>query len=481
MINVTNTEIMDKKMLLNGEWVSRDEYMEIRDSQDNKLVGTVPLANLDDVEIALKAAVQGSKRARAMPIHQRIFILRKSAEELENRVEEFARVIALEGIKTIREARKEVMRCVETLRISSEEARRIKGETIPFDQSPGSENKVGYYTREPVGIILAITPFNDPLNLVAHKIGPAIAGGNAVILKPHEETPLCALMLAEVLVNSGVPKGVLQVITGRGEEIGEKLVTDSRIRMVSFTGGRLTGEKIIKMAGLKKVSMELGSNAPTIIMNDADLDLAVPSCVSGAFWAAGQNCLHVQRLLVHRDIYDLFKERFISLSGSYQVGDKFDEKTDMGPLINEEAAKRVEQSVNEALSSGANLLMGGNRNGNFYDPTLLENVPNNTKLSYEEIYGPVTIIESFTNFEDAVNRANSVNYGLQAAIFTRNLEVAFKGMANLNVGAVMINESTDYRIDAMPFGGTKGSGLGREGVSFTLMEMTEPKIACFNI
>jgi len=481
MINMTTTEIMDRKMLLNGEWVSRDEYMEIRDPQDGKLVGTVPLANLDDVELALEAAVHGSERARSMPIHQRISILRKAAEELENRVEAFARVIALEGIKTIREARKEVVRCVETLRISSEEARRIKGETIPFDQFPGSENKVGYYLREPVGIILAITPFNDPLNLVAHKIGPAIAGGNAIILKPHEETPLCALMLAEVLLNAGLPDGVLQVITGLGSEIGEKLVTDPRVRMVSFTGGRLTGEKIIKMAGLKKVSMELGSNAPTIIMNDADLDLAVPSCVSGAFWAAGQNCLHVQRLLVHSDVYELFKERFISLSGSYQVGDKLDENTDMGPLINEQAANRVEESVAEALSNGANLLMGGQRNGNFYAPTLLENVPSNTRLSYEEIYGPVTIIESFTNFEDAVNRANSVDYGLQAAIFTRNLETAFKGMANLNVGAVMINESTDYRIDAMPFGGTKGSGLGREGVSFALMEMTELKVACFNI
>lgn len=481
MIKVTNTEVMDKKMLLNGEWVSRDKHMEIRDPQDSKLVGTVPLANLDDVNIALESAVQGSERARSMPIHQRIFILRKAAEEVEKRVEEFARVIALEGIKTISEARKEVIRCVETLRISSEEARRIKGETIPFDQSPGSENKVGYYTREPVGIILAITPFNDPLNLVAHKIGPAIAGGNAIILKPHEETPLCALMLAEVLVNAGLPKGVLQVITGIGEEIGERLVTDSRIRMISFTGGRSTGEKIIKMAGLKKVSMELGSNAPTIIMNDADLDLAIPSCVSGAFWAAGQNCLHVQRLLVHNDIYDLFKERFISHSSSYQVGNKLDENTDMGPLINEKAAKRVEQSVNEALSRGANLLMGGYRNGSFYTPTLLENVANSTKLSNEEIYGPVTIIESFTNFEDAINRANSVDYGLQAAIFTRNLETAYKGISGLNVGAVMVNESTDYRIDAMPFGGTKGSGLGREGVSFTLMEMTEPKIACFNI
>ncbi|TKH07531.1 aldehyde dehydrogenase family protein [Peribacillus simplex] len=468
-------------MLLNGKWISRDEFMEIRDPQDGKLVGMVPLANLDDVEIALDAAVRGSERARSMPIHQRISILRKAAEELENRVEEFAQVIALEGIKTIREARKEVVRCVETLRISSEEARRIKGETIPFDQSPGSENKVGYYMREPVGIILAITPFNDPLNLVAHKIGPAIAGGNAIILKPHEETPLCALMLAEILVNAGLPEGVLQVITGIGSEIGEKLVTDSRVRMVSFTGGRLTGEKIIKMAGLKKVSMELGSNAPTIIMNDADLDLAVPSCVSGAFWAAGQNCLHVQRLLVHNDIYELFKKRFISLSSRYQVGDKLDENTDMGPLINEEAAKRVEQSVNEALSNGAKLLMGGTRNGNFYAPTLIEDVPNNVSLTYEEIYGPVTIIESFMHVEDAINRANSVDYGLQAAIFTRNLETAFKGMADLNVGAVMINESTDYRIDAMPFGGTKGSGLGREGVSFTLMEMTEPKVACFNI
>ncbi|MGM8365994.1 aldehyde dehydrogenase family protein [Virgibacillus sp. W0181] len=472
---------LNKKMLLNGKWTSKEEEMEIRNPQDNSIIGTVPLADERDAEIALEAAVEGAETARLMPVHQRISILQKASEEIESRVEEFAKVIAMEGIKTIRESRKEVERCAATLRISSEEARQIKGETIPFDQQPGSENKVGYYTREPIGIIVAITPFNDPLNLVAHKVGPAIAGGNAIILKPHNETPFSALMLAEVFVNAGLPENVLQVLTGRGRVIGKKLITDERVRMVSFTGGRETGESIIKMAGLKKVSMELGSNAPTIVMNDADIDLAVPSTVSGAFWAAGQNCLHVQRLFVHEEIYGTFVDRFITMAKEYKVGDKMGEDTDMGPLINEKAAKKVEAIVNEALAEGANLLMGGTRDGNFYAPTLIENVPYHSELNSEEVYGPVTIIESFAHFNDAVKRANDVDYGLQAAIFTSSLDTAFKGMSELRVGGVMINDSTDYRIDAMPFGGTKGSGLGREGVHFTIMDMTEPKVSCFTL
>jgi glyceraldehyde-3-phosphate dehydrogenase (NADP+) len=469
------------KMLLNGQWVDRKNCIEILNPQNGELVGTVPIANLEDVEVALESAVSASEVARTMPAHQRISILRKAADMVEVQKEDFARTIALEGIKTIREARKEVARCVETLRISSEEARRISGETIPFDQSMGSEDKIGYYVREPAGIIVAITPFNDPLNLVAHKVGPAIASGNAVILKPHSATPLSALMLAEVLVNAGLPKGVLQVLTGNGREIGPKLVSDPRVRMVSFTGGLSTGEKIIKMAGLKKVSMELGSNCPTIVMDDADLEYAVASSVSGAFWAAGQNCLHVQRIFVQSGIYEGFKESFIKLVKDYKVGDKLDESTDMGCLINEYEAKRVERTVNDALQSGANLLTGGEREGSFYTPTVIENVPKHSTLCQDEIYGPVTILEQFDNLDQAIERANSVNYGLQGAIFTHNMNAAFKAISKLKVGGVMVNESTDYRIDSMPFGGTKGSGLGREGVRFSIMEMTEPKVVCIKL
>jgi glyceraldehyde-3-phosphate dehydrogenase (NADP+) len=409
-------------------------------------------------------------------------LLQGAADAMAGQPERFARTIAREGIKTIREARKEVSRCIDTLRISAEESRRLTGETIQFDQRPGSEGRWGYYILEPVGIVGAITPFNDPLNLVAHKVGPAIAAGNAVVVKPDSKTPLSALLLAQAMHETGLlPKGVLQVITGRGSEIGDVLVSDPRVRMISFTGGLKVGESIMGKVGLKKVGMELGSNCPVIVMPDADLDLAVAANVSGAFWAAGQNCLHVQRLLVHRTIYEPFLARFVAAAEAYRVGDKLDERTDMGPLINREAAERVESLVNEALAAGATLLTGGRRRGTFYAPTVLEHVPAACRLAREEVYGPVTSVQPFETLDEAIDLANAVDYGLQAGIFTRDLQAAFRAAAELQCGGVMVNESTDYRIDAMPFGGVKGSGLGREGVKFAMHEMTEPKVVCFNL
>lgn len=469
------------KMLLNGEWVDRSQKIEVRNPQDNSLVDTVPRATAVDMEAAIEAAVSGFERARVMPVHQRMEILRKTADILAAKHEEYARLIAQEGIKTIREARKEVTRCIETIRISAEEARRLDGETISFDQMPGSENRLGYYSREPIGIIGAITPFNDPLNLVAHKVGPGLAGGNAVIVKPDTKTPLSALWLARAIHDAGIPPGILQVITGPGSEIGDLLVTDPRVRMISFTGGLSTGQAIMDKIGLKKVGMELGSNCPVIIMADADLELALSANVSGAFWAAGQNCLHVQRLIVEEGIYEEFKGRFVSAAEAYQVGDKLEEVTDMGPLINEKAAMDVEKMVDEAIAAGATLLTGGRRNGAFYDPTVLENVPDSVSLAREEIYGPVTVLYRFSDLNEAIRRANNVEYGLQAGIFTRDLQTAFHAAEMLECGGVMINDSTDYRIDAMPFGGVKGSGLGREGIKFALQEMTEPKLVCFNL
>jgi glyceraldehyde-3-phosphate dehydrogenase (NADP+) len=330
-------------------------------------------------------------------------------------------------------------------------------------------------------VVAAITPFNDPLNLVAHKVGPAIAGGNAVVLKPHSETPLSALLLASTLHEAGLPEDLLRVLVGTGAEVGEALVSDPRVRMVSFTGGRKTGEAIVRSAGLKKVSMELGSNAPTIVMPDADLEAALDAVVSGAFWAAGQNCLHVQRLLIHEEVYAGFAGRFAAAARVVRVGPKEDEGTDMGPMINEAAARRVEGMVDDALGAGARLLAGGGRSGAYYAPTVLEGVPDGCDLAEEEVFGPVTVLRRFGTLEEAVGIANGVDYGLQAAIFTRDLGTAFEAVSKLRCGGVMVNDSTDYRIDAMPFGGVKGSGLGREGVRFALEDMTEPKVACFNL
>jgi glyceraldehyde-3-phosphate dehydrogenase (NADP+) len=453
------------------------DLLEVRNPQDGELIQTLQKSTRADVQCALEIAVKGKDIARKLPTHERIRILSKVADIVEARQEEFARLISSEGIKTIREARKEAARCVMTLRISSEEARRLTGETIPFDQRPGSENRIGYTTREPVGIITAITPFNDPLNLVAHKLGPAIAAGNAVLLKPASATPLSALKLAEAFYEAGLPREVLQVLIC-SPDVGELLVTDPRVRMVSFTGGREAGEKIIALAGLKKIAMELGSNCPTIVMNDADLEKAIPDCVSGAFWAAGQNCLHVQRLLVQENVYETFKAGFVEATKRYKVGRKELEETDMGSLISESAAKRIEQTVNDAIQAGAKLLTGGKRQGSFYDPTILEQVPHHTKLYQEEIYGPVTILEKFKTLDEVITLANSVDYGLQAAIFTTNLHTAHQAIQRLEAGAVIVNDSTDYRVDAMPFGGVKGSGLGREGVRHALLEMSELKVAC---
>jgi glyceraldehyde-3-phosphate dehydrogenase (NADP+) len=475
------TQVTGRKMVLAGEWVERERFIEVRDPQDNSLIDTVPAATKEDMLQAVEAAKEGVKIAAAMPVHERITILNKAADYIDERQERYARIISREGSKTIREARGEVKRCIQTLRISAEEARRIHGETIPFDQMPGSENRVGYFYRFPIGIIGAITPFNDPLNLVAHKVGPAIASGNAIIVKPATVTPLSALLLAEALIEAGLPKKVLSVVTGHGSEIGDALVTHPAVRMISFTGGLEAGEEITRKAGLKKIGMELGSNSPAIVLEDADLENAVESTVSGAFWAAGQNCLGVQRIYIQESVYEKFEKAFVNRAKMYRTGDKQSEITDMGPLITEKEAIRVEKIVNEAVEKGAVVLTGGERNGAFYAPTVLANVPETCTIAKEEIFGPVVLLYPIADLETAIKESNNVNYGLQAGIFTRDIEKAYSAIGKLDVGGIMINDSSDYRIDGMPFGGVKGSGLGREGVKFAIHEMTEPKVVCLKL
>lgn len=469
------------KMLLSGSWIDGNRKIDVLDPWDGKVVDTVPAATPDDVNEAIASAQKGFEEMRILPAHKRISILRRAALFVQEQLEDFARTIAAEGSKTIREARKEARRCVETLMLSAEEVRRINGETLPFDSAVGSENRKGYYYRMPIGLVAAITPFNDPLNLVAHKLGPAVAAGNAVILKPAELTPLSAVKLAEAFMEAGLPANALQLITGYGHEIGDALVSDERIRMVSFTGGVETGKRIVKLAGLKKISMELGSNSPTIVMADADLDEAVESCVSGAFWAVGQNCIGVQRLLVERSIYDEFRDRFVARTKKYKVGPQLDETTDMGPMITEEQAKRVEEWIGMAVKGGATLLTGGEREYTRVQPAVLENVPAGARLDCDEIFGPVVNLYPFDSLDEAIARANAVKYGLHAAIFTNDLNTAFKAAYELECGGVMVNDSTDYRVDFMPFGGIRESGLGREGVPFSVREMTEEKVICFNL
>lgn len=475
------TEVKGQKMLLAGRWVEASESFAVYDPQDHRLLGKVPRASKAEMEQAIVMADEAFRHIRNWSTFERMRVINNAADYIEKRKEEYARIIASEGSKTINEARKEVKRCIQTLRLSAEEARRINGETINFDQSEGSDNRIGYYYRFPIGVIGAITPFNDPLNLVAHKVGPALAAGNPIIVKPASVTPLSAFKLAEAFVAAGLPEGFLSVLTGSGKEIGEILVTHPLVKMVSFTGGTEAGEQIAHQAGVKKMNMELGSNSPVIILKDADLQDTIQSCVAGAFSAVGQNCIGVQRIYIEEELYQAFLRHFVERTAELQVGDKMDELTDMGPLINEQEARRVEAWVEEALELGASLRIGGKRDGNFYLPTILTDVPETATIAKEEVFGPVVIVYPVKNIAEAIERSNSVAYGLQAGIFTSNIEKAFQAVRGMEVGGIMINDTSDYRVDAMPFGGVKGSGLGREGVKSAIEKMTDPKVVCIRL
>jgi len=467
------------KMLLGKEWVDRAETIEVRDPFDNSLIDTVPAETHEDVQTALATAHAARETARRMTTYERSQVLLKTAAIVADNLEDFARTIAREGSKTINEARGEARRTVNTLTISGEEAKRLLGETIPFDSFPGGETRRGYFERVPIGVVLAITPFNDPLNLVAHKLGPAIAGGNSVILKPATVTPLSGLKLTEAFMEAGLAPGVLQCITGHGAVLGDAMVSDKRVRMVSFTGGLEAGEHISNRSGLKKIGMELGSNSPVIVWKDADLAWAAETCVSGAFWAAGQNCIGVQRIYIHRDVYEQFRDDFVARTKAYTIGDKMNEATNMGPMITEKEAQRVERWVAEAKELGATVLAGGNREGALMEPTVLEDVPENATIHHDEVFGPTVNLYPVDTLDEAIAKANSVDFGLHSAGFSNDVTICHRMAADLDSGSVIINDSTDYRLDSMPFGGVKSSGLGKEGIRFSLQEMTEPKVVCW--
>lgn len=446
---------------------------------DGRLIGTVPRLDACAVPYLLQQARQGVNDCAALPRHQRARILERAALNIERDAEHFARLIVDEAGKTLKQAQKEVKRCVNTLKLSAEEAKRNAGEVLPFDAYEGSENRQGWFSREPLGLILAITPYNDPLNLVAHKLGPAIAGGNGVILKPSELAPLSAIKLVDYLRDAGLPTSVVTLATG-GAELGKALVAAREVRMISFTGGFVTGEQIARSAGLKKLAMDLGGNAPVIVMADCDLAATVESCVSGAFWAAGQNCIGTQRLLVQASIYEAFREAFVRLAREQVSGDPLADSTDIGPMISLQAAQNAQKVVDEALQQGARLLCGHQRRGSCYAATVLENVDHGSRLWQDEVFAPVVVLQPFDDLDQAIALANQPEYSLHAGIFTNDLRTAMDAARRIEAGGVMINDSSDYRFDAMPFGGFKYGSLGREGVRFAYEEMTQPKVVCLN-
>ena len=446
---------------------------------DGALVGTVPETGPGQIGAIAERARRGADLARALPRHKRVAILEQAATLIGNDHDDFARLITRETGKTIRQARAETSRCINSLRLSAQTCRQEAGELVPFSAYAGSQSRKGWFTREPLGIILAITPYNDPLNLAAHKLGPAIAGGNAIILKPSELAPLSALQLVSVLTEAGLPDGIVTTAIG-GAGLGKELVGLREVRMVSFTGGFAAGEDIAGAAGLKKLAMDLGGNAPVIVMADCDVDRALEATVSGAFWAAGQNCIGVQRILVEKSLYERFRQGFVDRTRALVVGDPDLDETDVGPMISPAGALRAEGMVVEALTAGARLLCGNFREGSLYQPTVLENVSHSCRLWTQEAFAPIALLQPFGSLGEAIALANDPESMLHAGIFTRNLDQALEAAERIEAGAVMINDSSDYRLDAMPFGGFKYGSMGREGVRFAYEEMTQPKVICIN-
>ena len=440
-------------------------------------VGSVDQSTVDDAPAILAVAAAGRTITRALSRARRAEILDAAAAAITDRSEALARLIVAEAGKTIRQARKEVARAANTVALSATEARRGGGEVIPFDAFAGAEDRRGWFSREPLGIILAITPYNDALNLVAHKLGPAFAGGNAVILKPAQQTPLSARLLVDILRECGMPEESVTVVHG-DRELTQALVAARQVRMVSFTGGFRTGEAITRTAGITKLSMELGGNAPVIVCADADLDRAVESCVSGAFWAAGQNCIGTQRILVDATVFERFRDAFVARTDALITGDPEDERTDVGPMMSAQAASTAAGLVASAVAAGARLLSGGTAERGFLAPTVLSHVPDDHALATDEVFAPVVTLAPFDDLDEALDAANRLDYALQAGIFTGSLATALRAADEIEAGGVMINDSSDFRIDAMPFGGAKYGSMGREGVRFAYEEMTQPKVVC---
>ncbi len=463
------------KNFFRGEWVDRPEKIEVVNPYDGSVVDTVPKASAEDVRAAIAGAVEGAAIMRRMPGHERYKILRKAAELMEERHEDLGRTISLEEGKILSEGFLEASRARETIELSSEEAKRLGGEVLPLDGAPGGAGKLGFTLRVPCGVVAAITPFNFPLNLVCHKVGPALAAGNAVVLKPASDTPLSALKFVEILLDAGLPPLAISCLTGSGKDVGGALCTDPRVRKISFTGSRDVGEQICKMAGIKRVTMELGSNAPLIVMEDADLEAVAKAAAITGYANAGQVCISAQRVIAMDGVYDELLEELAPLVGAITTGDQLNPATKMGPMIRERDAVRVSKWIDEAVQGGARLLTGGARHGSVLEPSLLADVDPKMRVSCDEIFGPALAVSRAKDIDQAIALANDSDYGLSAAIFTQNINTALKFAREVDSGNIHINWGPQWRADLMPYGGLKDSGLGKEGPKYVIEEMTEMK------
>jgi acyl-CoA reductase-like NAD-dependent aldehyde dehydrogenase len=480
MAQMTVTPVSTQGFLVDGKWIEEGEIVEVRAPYDGSVVGRVFQGTRAHAEAAIAASVKAFGTTRRLPAFERQRVLRRVVEGITERKEEFARTMAQEAGKPIKAARTEVDRAVFTFTVAAEESTRIYGEYLPLDWQEFTAGRWGIVRRFPLGPIAGITPFNFPLNLVAHKVAPAIAAGCSMIIKPAPQTPLTALLLAEVVQAAGWPDGALNVLPLSNEDAG-LLVTDDRLKMISFTGSAAVGWQIKKNAGKKKVILELGGNAGVIVHSDADLAYAAERCVAGGFNYAGQTCISVQRILVERSVSGKFIDLLLEGVKKLKIGNPLDESCDLGPLIRESDAIRASDWIQEAVRGGARLLCGGQRKGPMLEPTVLTGTRSEMKVNCQEIFAPVVTVEPYDTFDEAVKQINNSPYGLQTGVFTRDVKLLFNAYEDLEVGSVIAGDTPSFRIDHMPYGGVKESGLGREGLRYAIEEMTEPKLLVMNL
>lgn len=471
---------MKTTQFIGGQWSATAETQAVTNPYSGDVIAEIAKGTPDSVNEAVAAAKEAFPSYAALPAYQRFEFLNKTAALIRQHQEELTKLIAQEAGKSLKSASVEIMRSAQTFQFSAEEAKRLHGETVPLDAAMGSEGRFGFFLRQPVGVIGTITAFNFPLNLVAHKVGPALAAGNTVVHKPAPQTPLTSLYLAELMEEAGVPEGVFNVVLGDAD-VGQALVQHSDVAMIAFTGSDKVGEIIQSQAGLKKLLMELGDNSAVIIDEDANLERALPASVMGAFAYAGQVCLQAQRFYVHENIADKFIPAFVQGAGRPKLGDPLDPETDIGPMIDEASAIRAEQWLEAAVANGAEVLCGGKRNGSFFEPTILTNVKQDDKILCNEVFAPIVTVTKVKDLQQAVDHVNASAYGLACGLFTNNIDRAFAAIKHLQTGNVFINDSSVYRTDHMPFGGVKRSGYGREGVRYAMEEMTTVKNVVLNL
>ena len=470
---------IERRLPIGGDWIETGDWLEVRSPYSGELVGRVAKAGAAQTRRALDAAEAAMREP--LPAHKRAEVLVRAAGQLGRRHDEVARLISDEAGKPMKAARLEAKRAMSTFTMAAVETRKLAGEMVPMDASQAGEGKLAFTLRVPIGIVAAITPFNFPLNLVAHKVAPSLAAGCAVVLKPASQTPLSALLLAELLEEAGLPAGWLNVVAGSASEIGDVLVEDERVKALSFTGSAEIGWGLAERAPRKRVALELGNATPVVVAADADLDEAAAKLAANGFSFAGQSCISVQRVYVEDAAYDAFVERFLPKVDALVVGDPADEETDVGPVIDAKARERILAWIDEARAAGAEVLTGGNLDGELIRPTVIANAGPELKVSCEEVFGPVVSVNRVGSVEEALELANGTRYGLQAGIFTSTLDTALQAARSLEFGGVTINEAPTFRADQMPYGGVKDSGNTREGPAYAIRELTEERLVVIQL